>query len=193
MFSLCAFPFRDSDLAVIRPHFFRSYTKQNQIRRVQQNRYRRFCAEGIVALALGALSLVSLSGCGANYTVNSAGIGPFQASTDAVEFGSVTVGQTSPSSVTLVNQGSTEIQVSALKVTGNDFKVANATTLPLTVAAGSTYSVAVQFKPKASGDSTGQLTISSTSTTSPSLKVKLHGKGTTQSTGGTTTPALQSF
>jgi hypothetical protein len=130
-------------------------------------------------IALFSFFLVSttFTGCGARYTVTSTGIGSFQASTDAVEFGSVVVGQIATSSVTLVNQGPAAIQVSALTVTGNDFAVTNPNSFPVSVAANSTYTVAVQFKPKSNGDSSGQFTVSSTSITSPSLKIKLHGKG----------------
>lgn len=139
---------------------------------------------------LFSLVFMILAGCGANYTVTAAGVGAFQASSDAVEFGTVTVGQAANSSLTLTNQSASAIQVSDVKVTGNDFSVTNATALPITVSANSTYSLALQFKPKANGDSTGQLTVSSTSTTSPSLKIKLHGKGAASSSSS---PALSSI
>lgn len=144
----------------------------------------------LLTALLSCCAALTLSGCGANYTVTAAGIGSFQASTNTVEFGTVSLGQVTDSSITLVNQSSTSVQVSDLKITGNYFAVASPTTLPISVAANSTYSVDVQFKPKAAGDSVGQLTISSTSTTSPSLKIKLHGKG-----GATTTnsPALSTL
>ena len=119
----------------------------------------------------------TFTGCGANYTVTSAGIGSFQASSDTVEFGSVTIGQASTSSLTLVNQGPAAIQVSALTVAGSDFAVKSPNSLPVSVAANGTYSVALQFKPKASGDSNGQLTVTSSSITNSPLKIKLHGKG----------------
>lgn len=130
----------------------------------------------VVVLASCAL-VCALAGCGSSYTVTAAGIGAFQASSDAVEFGNVQVGQTANSSLTLINQGSTAVSVSDLSITGNQFAVASPNSLPVTVAPNSTYSIEVQFKPKANGDSTGQLTVSSSSKSSPSLKVKLHGAG----------------
>lgn len=149
--------------------------------------HRRF--ETPIAL-LSCLVLVMFTGCGANYTVTAAGIGTFQASTDSVDFGTVTVGQIANSSLTLVNQSSSAIQVSDVKVTGNGFSLADSSSLTFSIAANSTFSLALQFQPKANGDSTGQLTVTSTSSTSPSLKIKLHGKG---ATAGSTSPALSSI
>lgn len=135
-------------------------------------------------IALFSFFLVgtTITGCGANYTVTSAGISSFQASSDTVEFGSVTLGQAATSSLVLVNQSPTAVQVSALTITGNDFAVMNPNGLPLTVAANGTYTVALQFKPKGSGDSNGQLTVTNSSITNTSLKIKLHGKGASVST-----------
>ncbi|MGH9353612.1 MAG: choice-of-anchor D domain-containing protein, partial [Terriglobia bacterium] len=125
------------------------------------------------------------------YTVTGAnGIGPFQASTDAVDFGNVPVGQTAESSLTLVNQGSTAVSVSDLKVSGNEFAVGDTSSLPITVAANSTYNVNLRFKPETSGGSTGQLTVSSSSKGSPSLKVKLHGQGSSTRSATATLSAL---
>src|SRR6185437_17079305 len=87
------------------------------------------------------LLLCGLSGCGSNYTVTAAGIGAFQASSDAVEFGNVQVGQTASSTLTLVNQGSAAVSVSDLKITGKEFTIANSNTLPVTVAANSSYNL----------------------------------------------------
>lgn len=126
----------------------------------------------------------TISGCGADYTVTAAGIGPFQASTSNVDFGTVTVGQTANSSLNLVNQGSTVVQVTALKITGNSFAIANPSGFPITVAAnGGTYSVPLQFTPTTQGDATGQLMVTTSSSTSPSLKISLHGKGSDSGSG----------
>jgi hypothetical protein len=153
------------------------------------NPWRLSASIGLLFILLAVTFTVS--GCGANYTVTAAGIGPFQASTSNVDFGTVPVGQTANSSMNLVNQGSTPIQVSDLKVTGSTFSITSPTILPFTVAAnGGTYSVAMQFQPNAAGDATGQLMVSSTSTSSPSLKIKLQGKG---SGSGANSPALSSL
>lgn len=133
---------------------------------------------------LSCLLAAAVTGCGANYVVDSAAISSFQASTDSVEFGTVAIGSTANSTLSLVNQGSTPVDVSSVKVTGNVFSITNASTDPISIAAnGGTYNLDVQFKPNAGGDANGQLLISSTSSKSPSLKIKLHGKGST-STGG---------
>lgn len=146
---------------------------------------------GLFLGMISCLFAVTISGCGSSYTVTGAtGIGPFQTSTNTVDFGDVPVGQTAESSLTLVNQGSTPISVSSLKISGNEFAIANGASLPITVAANSTYSLDVQFKPKASGSSTGQLTVSSSSQKSPSLKVKLHGNGSTAHSASLTLSSL---
>lgn len=145
-------------------------------------------------IALFSFFLVgtTFTGCGANYTATSAGIGSFLASIDTVEFGSVTLGQAVTSSVALVNQSPAAIRVSALSVTGNDFTVMSPSGLPFSVGANGTYTVALQFKPKASGDSNGQLTVTSSSITNSSLKIKLHGKGASV-TAPSITSALSSL
>ena len=180
------YPSSGSDVESGNAYFFKDFA---QPREQRPEHWRRWTL--VLALASFVIAF-SLSGCGSSYTVTAAsGVGPFQASTNTVEFGDVAVGQTATSSLTLVNQSSTAISVSSLKITGNQFKVSDSTSLPISVAANSTYSVGVQFTPKTSGDSTGQLTVSSTSKSSPSLKVKLHGNGS--STSSTTTAVLSAL
>jgi hypothetical protein len=192
MLSSYAFLFRGSDFAVIRPHSFKGVKTGIRLAGRRRKPVPRKNGALVLAAVLTACLVVALSGCGASYTVASAAISSFQASTDAVEFGSVTVGQTATSSVTLVNQGATDIQVTSVAITGNDFNVANATTQPFSVAAnGGTYSLAVQFEPKASGDSTGQLLVTSNSSKSKSLNIKLHGKGS--SAVNVSAPSLSSL
>ncbi|MFZ0743446.1 MAG: choice-of-anchor D domain-containing protein, partial [Terracidiphilus sp.] len=133
------------------------------------------------------LLVVALIGCSSSFQLTSTGSEQFQASTETVEFGTVTVGQAADSSVTLVNHGLGAIQIADLNVTGNGFTATSPANLPISVAAnGGTYVVSLHFKPKANGDATGNLTITNTSLASPSLKIKLHGKGADS-------PALSSF
>jgi hypothetical protein len=118
--------------------------------------------------------------------------GQFETSTDDLDFGTVIVGQIGKSSVTLVNQGSTAVQISDLSVNGNDFAVANSGSPSSSIAPnGGTYTIALQYSPKAEGASAGILTVTSTSFTSPSVKVKLHGKGTSTTQSGS--PTLSSI
>ena len=144
-------------------------------------------------IALSSLPLVvAFIGCSSSFQLTPAASVQFRASTDTVEFGTVTVGQEADSSVTLVNRGPAAIQISDLNVTGTGFTVTSPGNLPISVAAnGGTYVVSLHFKPKATGDATGKLTISNTSLASPSLKIKLHGEGSAPSGPGS--PALSSF
>jgi hypothetical protein len=168
--------------------------------------------KALIALAsfLFAVVLIGCSASGFQQTAaqqNSSVPGTFQTSSDAVEFGTVDVGQVANSSVTLVNYGSTAVNITDLKIDGNDFAVTISTSLPLSVAAnGGTFTVPLQFRPKGARDSAGILSVTTSSsttfatassitfntpsTTSSSLKVKLHGKGAVSS--GTGGPALSS-
>jgi hypothetical protein len=171
---------------------FSTQESEGQLGNLQRCGKPRILGCGLLFILTVCVLAVGLSGCGSNYTVTAAtGIGPFQASTDTVEFGNVAIGQAAISSLTLVNQGSTAISVTDLSITGNDFAVTSPTSLPITVAANSSYSVGMQFTPKASGDSTGQLTVTSNSKSSPSLEVKLDGNGASPS--NSSGPALSSL
>ena len=149
-------------------------------------------------IAISSLLLaVVFIGCGGSGfqrtpTQTSSGSGSFQASTDTVDFGTVTVGQVVDSSVTLVNQGPAVVQISDLNVNGNGFAVASPGSLPISIAAnGGQYVITLQFQPTAAGDSAGMVTVASSSFSSPSLKIKLHGKAGEPS--GSSTPALNSL
>jgi hypothetical protein len=98
----------------------------------------------------------------------------------SLSFGSVTVGQTSTLPLTLINFGPGSLTVTALtfgKGAGSPFSNTPATTLPLTVAAGSLTTVEVQFAPTAAGPVTDTLTIVSNDPTNPALGIALSGTG----------------
>ena len=119
-----------------------------------------------------------LSGCGASFNVNAAAsskTGSISPSPDAVDFGTVDVGQSVNSVIAVVNPSSAPVQVSQVTVSGSSFSVAGQGNLPTTVAAGSTLNLKVQFDPTATGTATGQLTIATNSPSTPTAMVKLKG------------------
>ena len=134
--------------------------------------------------------LAVLSGCGGasiRTPVSAASTGTLQASSSNVSFGSVSVGQTANSSVSLVNQGSAPVQISQITLSGQAFAINWTRDLPITIPAGGSYSVNLSFAPTASGAVTGQIAVSSNATNSGALVIGLNGSGTA------TTAALPSL
>ncbi len=121
----------------------------------------------------------ALSGCGGSIVVNGAGAEDLIASPDTVTFDAVSIGQAASTPVSLINGSSAPVEITELDLTGQSFSVVTPSDLPVTIAAGGTYSFNVQFIPAATGTTTGQLTIASNSSTSGKPVIKLRGTGTT--------------
>ena len=119
----------------------------------------------------------ALSSCGGGVLINFSSNGVLIASPSTVTFGSVPIGQTASTTVSLLNQGSSPIQIAQLNLSGQPFSVVGPTSLPVTLAAGATYSLNIQFNPTAAGTATGQLTISSNSSTNGTAQISLSGTG----------------
>ncbi len=99
-----------------------------------------------------------------------------------VAFGSVTVGQLSTLKVALANNGGSPVTIFQVNVSGQAFSVTGVGTLPITLAPGSSLSLALQFDPTVAGPTTGSLTVTSNSAGSPEAVVSLTGTGATAST-----------
>ena len=130
----------------------------------------------------------SLSGCGA-LVVNRANTGSLLPQPSSVNFGAVSVGQTARTTVSLLNGGSAPVEVTQLNLTGQSFSVVGPSNLPVTIAAGGTYTLNVQFNPVAAGPATGELIVASNSSTSGTPVISLSGIGTT-GTGAAALSAL---
>jgi hypothetical protein len=76
-------------------------------------------------------------------------------------------------------------------VSGQPFSVSSEGDLPITVAAGTTFSLSVNFSPGAAGTAAGQLTIGSSGTADGTLTIGLSGVGTAGSAANS--PELSSF
>ena len=95
--------------------------------------------------------------------------------------------------VSVVNQGTTAVNVSQISVSGQAFSLSGDGNLPVTVAAGGTYSVNVNFVPTGIGAAAGQLTIASNASNDGTLVVGLSGTGTGTTVGATPIPILTSL
>jgi len=111
--------------------------------------------------------------------------GSLEVSPGTVVFGDVLVGQGASSVVSIVNEGSVEVQISSVSVAGAPFSVSGVGASPITLPAGGTYDLSVSFSPKVTGAVTGTLTIVSNSLDDGSITVGLSGTGT-----GERAPAL---
>ena len=114
-----------------------------------------------------------------------------RAAPSTVSFGSVALGTTASEAVSLENQGSAAVTVSQVSVSGQPFSVSGEGDLPITVAAGGTYSLTVNFSPNAAGTAAGQLMIGSNATADGTLTIGLSGVGTAGSAANS--PELSSL
>ena len=129
-----------------------------------------------------------MSGCGGAALIGTtAKAGDLSASQGLVSFGSVAVGQTASSNVSLLNSGAVAVQVTKVSVNGGSFSVSGLNDLPITIGAGSTYSVGVNFSPQATGTSGGQVAITSNTSSAGTLVIGLNGNGVTASSQPTLT------
>jgi len=103
----------------------------------------------------------------------------------------VALGNTTSETVSLENQGSAAVTVSQVSVSGQPFSVSGEGDLPITVAAGGTYSLNVNFSPSAAGTTAGQLMIGSNANADGTLMIGLSGEGTAASAA--ISPELSSF
>jgi hypothetical protein len=137
-------------------------------------------ATGAVA---GQLSISSNSTKGGTAAVALSGTGTAAAnpqltiSASSLSFGSLTVNTTSTLSLTLTSSGTSAVTVSSAAITGAGFTIVGGT-LPATLNPNQTLALQVQFAPTATGAVTGQLSISSNSTTGGTAAVALSGTGT---------------
>ena len=119
----------------------------------------------------GSTAVVSLSGAGA--AANS----QLTLSATTLSFGSVAVNSSTSKSVTLTSTGTSSLTVNSASIAGAGFTIVGGS-FPATLSPNQSMSLQVQFKPTASGSATGQLTISSNSTSGGTAVVSLSGTGT---------------
>jgi hypothetical protein len=120
--------------------------------------------------ATGNVASVSLSGSGiaANPTLT--------LNTTILAFGSIPVNSTATYTLTMTSSGTTPVTVNSGSVAGAGFTIVGGS-FPVTLNPTQTLVLPLQFKPTTAGAATGQLTLSSNSTTGATAQVALNGTG----------------
>ena len=118
------------------------------------------------------------SGVSTNFALQliPAGTGTLSISANTVAFGNVLLNAPLTQSVTLTSTGTTPLTINAASVAGVGFTISGAA-FPVTLNPSSAVTLSVQFNPANSGAATGQLTISSNSSTNPTAVIGLSGTG----------------
>jgi hypothetical protein len=95
----------------------------------------------------------------------------------SLSFGSVIVKSAATQSLTLTSTGTLPVTVNSVSITGAGFTIVGGS-FPVTLTPNQSMTLQVQFEPSAAGLATGELTISSNSTTGAPAVVSLSGTGT---------------
>ena len=119
--------------------------------------------------------MAGCAGLGSQSPPSLAGIAQLSASPGSVNFGSVGVGVTSKQVVIFSNAGSGSLTISQAAVSGVGFTMTGQT-FPITLSAGQTSSINVQFAPTVSGSTTGSVSVVSNATNTPTT-IALSGTG----------------
>lgn len=123
---------------------------------------------------LSFLLLLMFCGCGGVELTNTNAL---FVTPSSVTFGNVTVGQTGTTTIALQNRGLKAIAVSQLKINTQSFSALGQSTLPATIAPGSTYNLTVKFTPTAAGATTSQLDLVTDQTSGATTSIGLTGTG----------------
>ena len=132
--------------------------------------------------ATGKLTISSNSTSGSTATVALTGTGTaagspqLTLSASTLSFGSVTVNSPATGSVTLTSSGTSALTVKSASIAGTGFTIV-AGSFPVTLSPSQSVTLQLQFLPTAVGAATGQLTISSNSTSGSTATVALSGTG----------------
>ncbi len=100
----------------------------------------------------------------------------------SLDFGSVSVGVKSPTSLLLSNLGSTNLTISMVTLSGAEFAISGLST-PTTIPPGQSVAAAVIFSPTTAGSATGSITITCNDPVNPTVVVPLSGTGSATPSG----------
>ena len=112
----------------------------------------------------------------ATINVTGSGTATLNVNATTIAFGTVNLNTPATQSVTLTSTGATAVTISGASVTGTGFSISGAT-FPLTLNPNQTAQLFVVFDPNVAGSATGQLKISSNSSSGATTVVSLTGSG----------------
>lgn len=95
----------------------------------------------------------------------------------SISFGSVSVNNSTTQSVTITSSGTAAVTINSISVSGTGFS-SSSVSLPAKLNPGQSIGITLTYNPTVVGSSTGQLAISSTSATNPTITVGLSGTAT---------------
>src|SRR5712691_10584670 len=135
------------------------------------------CAPTATGSVSGGVSLASNApNSPSTIALNATGVQPqLSVTPPSVSFGNVLVGSTGVQNLTLTNSGGANLTIAQGSVTGAGFSISGLT-FPLTLAAGQSSTLSVQFAPTATGSVSGSLSLVSNAPNSPSA-IALSGTG----------------
>jgi hypothetical protein len=138
----------------------------------------------LLAILVSILVLTGLTGCGFSASGSTGGV--LLALPNPVAFGTVPIGQTATSKVSLLNQSSAPIAIAQLSIAGQSFSLVSQSNVPINIAAGATYNFDIGFMPQQTSTYSGQLTATSAGGATVA-QVPITGAG---GGGSTSTPTL---
>jgi len=112
----------------------------------------------------------------ATINVTGSGTATLNVNATTIAFGTVNLNTPATQSVTLTSTGTTTVTISGASVTGTGFSISGAT-FPLTLNPNQSAQLFVVFDPNVAGSATGQLKISSNSSSGATTVVSLTGSG----------------
>ena len=131
-----------------------------------------------VTSAQTAVIAGSANGVSASFSLQltPAASGQLSVNPTSLAFGNVAENTIATQPITLTSTGSGPVTINSTTVAGAPFSIA-ALALPLTLNVGQTATLNAQFAPVATAAATGQLTIATNSTATPSVTISLSGTG----------------
>lgn len=156
-----------------------------QDRSHRRSRAQLSCYRWCFNLLAIAICSGTLSGCGSFFVRNNTLAGgpsktavpTLSLNATSVAFGWVRVNTSATQSVILTSVGTAPVTISAATTTGAGFTLPGVT-FPVTLNPGQTLTLNLQFDPSTAGAATGQLKITSNSSTNGAVEIGLSGTGT---------------
>jgi hypothetical protein len=140
-------------------------------------------ATGTVTFASNSsagMATVNLMGTGTGTVSAPPVVSTLSVSSASIGFGTVLVNTPVTQSLTLASTGNAAVTISSAALTGAGFSL-GAQAFPITLSAGQSATLEIEFDPTAAGAAAGQLTLASNSSTGASTVVNLSGAGQAES------------